>query len=242
LRDFLNRDPIDYKGGPNLYAFCDGNPVNEIDPEGTDPTDPSGFSNLNAQQFLQIQITTPDIQQSWTGFQDTATYKGIMGSYDFLTSLPIPEDPIFDYRLGSAAVADVAEHAPELATLAEPLENVVVKDYYILSKELSDTVNQAHHTIQHAAVRDLPGYSKDAAPATSLRGAGGDSPHGLTRPIQRQPGGGTYGAERRIGYKALRSAGLTRVQARSAVEQSDKYFEGIGVTQSTPTRIPLDRR
>jgi len=32
---FLNRDPTDYKGGPNLYAFCDGNPVNEIDPSGT---------------------------------------------------------------------------------------------------------------------------------------------------------------------------------------------------------------
>jgi RHS repeat-associated protein len=32
---FLNRDPIDYKGGPNLYAYCDGNPVNEVDPEGT---------------------------------------------------------------------------------------------------------------------------------------------------------------------------------------------------------------
>ena len=35
MRDFLNRDPTDYKAGPNLYAFCDGNPVNEIDPSGT---------------------------------------------------------------------------------------------------------------------------------------------------------------------------------------------------------------
>jgi RHS repeat-associated protein len=32
---FINRDPIGYAGGENLYAFCGGNPVNEVDPEGT---------------------------------------------------------------------------------------------------------------------------------------------------------------------------------------------------------------
>jgi RHS repeat-associated protein len=33
---WLSRDPIGYAGGQNLYTFCDGNPVNEADPEGTD--------------------------------------------------------------------------------------------------------------------------------------------------------------------------------------------------------------
>ena len=33
---FINRDPIGYAGGANLYGFCDGNPVNESDPDGTD--------------------------------------------------------------------------------------------------------------------------------------------------------------------------------------------------------------
>jgi len=32
---FINRDPIGYQGGENLYGFADGNPVNESDPNGT---------------------------------------------------------------------------------------------------------------------------------------------------------------------------------------------------------------
>ena len=31
---FVNRDPIGYQGGLNLYAFCSGNPVNWSDPSG----------------------------------------------------------------------------------------------------------------------------------------------------------------------------------------------------------------
>jgi RHS repeat-associated protein len=32
---FINRDPIGYAGGENLYGFTDGNPVNRQDPNGT---------------------------------------------------------------------------------------------------------------------------------------------------------------------------------------------------------------
>jgi len=46
---FVNRDPIGYKGGINLYGFTGNNPVNESDPSGFeprikgDPDDPTGL-------------------------------------------------------------------------------------------------------------------------------------------------------------------------------------------------------
>jgi len=43
---FVNRDPVGYKGGINLYGFCGNNPVNESDPEGTQANDGPNGPNL----------------------------------------------------------------------------------------------------------------------------------------------------------------------------------------------------
>ena len=42
LGRFLQTDPIGYDGGPNLYAYVGGDPVNAADPTGTDDTEISG--------------------------------------------------------------------------------------------------------------------------------------------------------------------------------------------------------
>lgn len=68
------------------------------------------------------------------------------------------------------------------------------------------------------------------------------TPHNTATSVQKQRGGGTYGAERRRGYKALRKAGLSRSDARDAISEADAYFGGIGVNKITPTRIPGNRR
>lgn len=101
----------------------------------------------------------------------------------------------------------------------------------------------AHHVIQDAAMRDLPGYSRTAAPAVELPGPSTRSgtPHYEATQVQRQAGGGTYAAERRIGYKALRRGGLSPADARAAIGRADAYFASIGVTPQTSTRIPGNR-
>jgi RHS repeat-associated protein len=43
LGRFINQDPIGHSGGLNLYLYCHANPVNEIDPDGTD-----GFTDFVA--------------------------------------------------------------------------------------------------------------------------------------------------------------------------------------------------
>jgi hypothetical protein len=101
----------------------------------------------------------------------------------------------------------------------------------------------AHHVIQDAAVRDLLGYNTNAAPGIQLAGPSNvvGTPHNIATGVQRQSGGGTYAAERRIGYKAMRRAGLSEGDARAAIGQADEYFKGIGVGPDTVTRIPGNR-
>ena len=108
----------------------------------------------------------------------------------------------------------------------------------------SSGIKDGHHIIQHAAVRGLPGYKKSRAPAVELPGPStlvGADHYAATR-VQDMSGGGTYGAERRIGYRALREAGYSQADARAAIKLADDYFIGqLGMTFSTPTQVPGNR-
>ena len=104
-------------------------------------------------------------------------------------------------------------------------------------------LRDAHHVIQDAAVRDLPGYDTNLAPGRQLAGpsTAPGTPHYEATQVQRLPGGGTYGAERQIGLDALRAAGYSEEEALRAIQEADNYFGSIGVGPSTPTRIPGNR-
>lgn len=100
-----------------------------------------------------------------------------------------------------------------------------------------------HHIIQDAAVRDVPGYSYSKAPSIELPGPSTKigSPHYKATQVQRQRGGGTYGAERRIAYKALRKAGLTPKAARAQIDRADAHLglPAIGIDTLRPRHANL---
>jgi RHS repeat-associated protein len=129
----------------------------------------------------------------------------------------------------------------EAKPVVQELETVAVTAVATLR---ANGLKDAHHIIQDAAVRDLPGYNTNQALGIQLRGPSTQkgTPHNLATQVQRQSGGGSYAAERRIGYKALRAAGLSEEAARATIDQVDQFFEAIGVTPSTPTRIPGNRK
>ncbi|QJW82577.1 hypothetical protein [Burkholderia glumae] len=107
-----------------------------------------------------------------------------------------------------------------------------------------DVDPDSHHIIQDAAVRNLPDYSRRLAPSVQLSGPSYQqgSEHYMATRVQQQADGGTYAAERRIGYKALRRAGLSQAEARCHIQRADAHFSALGVSGDTPLRVPGNRR
>lgn len=102
----------------------------------------------------------------------------------------------------------------------------------------------AHHIIQHAAVRDVPGHSRGQAPAIQLDGPSTQvgSPHFNATQVQRQAGGRTYGAERQTAACSLAAAGCSPSQIADALALTDSYFtDGLGLTLDSPLRISGNR-
>lgn len=105
-------------------------------------------------------------------------------------------------------------------------------------------LSDAHHIIQDAAVRDLPGYATNAAPGVQLSGPStlAGTEHYAATVVQRAAGGGTYAAERQIAFNALKAAGFSDSEAAAAVARADNYFiKELGVDIDTQTRIPGNR-
>jgi RHS repeat-associated protein len=112
--------------------------------------------------------------------------------------------------------------------------------------ELRDMgVKDGHHIVQDAAVRNLPGYSYNGAPAIGLPGPphAEGAPHQAATRAQRQcSGGGTLGHEFAHAETALLAAGASPDIAKTAVGYAQADFAAKGFGPSTPTRIPSTRK
>jgi hypothetical protein len=103
----------------------------------------------------------------------------------------------------------------------------------------------AHHIIQHAAVREVSGYNRDAAPAIVLLGpstAPGTPHYNATQAQRAASVCGSYGAERQVGVDALRAAGMPSPVVAAALQAADAYFKDeLGLSNSSSLRTPGDR-
>jgi len=95
---FVNRDPIGYAGGENLYGFAGGNPVNE--------SDPSGFDPLLSGQDLKEGLGT-----GWAGFStavwNTPGLSNINRKYNIYSAGDYANQPGFStsVTLGTVGIA-----------------------------------------------------------------------------------------------------------------------------------------
>lgn len=118
-------------------------------------------------------------------------------------------------------------------------------------KNLQGKFYQAHHVIQDKAIEGVEQvagfekYSKREATTVHLEGHAkkAGTEHAAATKVQGERralgDGGTYGAERRLGYRALRASGLSRNDSKEIVRRADDYFlKRLGFTLDTPTNIP----
>lgn len=261
---FTQRDPKGFIDGINRYAYAINNPVNYTDPRGTSVFN-SSLSNSVTQSTSYFGTSTStnynlgsgsgagglssssqSLQAAPSSSLGSAAKEfalGFVPGYDLYQAFNNPDAGFTDYAIGVLGVFPGVGKAAGLGLKGgRAVVNGVTKN--TVGELRTAGMKDAHHIIQDAAAKNLPGYNTNKAPGVQLAGPANKvgTPHNLATAVQRQAGGGTYAAERRIGYKALRKAGISRQDTRQYIQQSDDYFGGLGVTGSTPMRTVRNRR
>ena len=151
-------------------------------------------------------------------------------------------------KFSGAQVASASPHTEARGTSTTRLAPVFATESGVsptVGELRASGASDAHHIIQDAAARDIPGYKTGAAPGIQLEGPSTEigSPHYEATQVQRTAGvGGTFGAERQVACMSLAAAGCSPAEITDALARSDAYFvDQLGLSYDSPMRIPGNR-
>ena len=119
------------------------------------------------------------------------------------------------------------------------VEGHSIGSYNMVKSITRNTSLQAHHIIQHWAVKGLPGYTRGAAPTISLEGPSYNRATQHGRATLAQVGGrrGKLADEFVRGLHALEAAMISQVAVRAAMDVAARHFyEDLNFTPETRTR------
>jgi len=156
---FVNRDPIGYGGGINLYGFAGNNPVNESDPSGFDPKikgdpdDPTGLPRDDEGQWHGSTMN-PAAQDGTHEARRANAMRRSLGSVLFGAILAVvsPEGKVLE-------AAEEALTAARAARLARAGSSSV----RLLNPPIIQTIKGLQHTIDrhtYSGIAKWAGRSK----------------------------------------------------------------------------------
>jgi RHS repeat-associated protein len=225
---------LERPGERNLYRYAGNNPVQYADPTG------HGWASLFVKGVVRLFKGAEKADEVASVVEDVAIIVGRESTFGarVLSAISLGSEYL------PVSIGDLKDGVRWLRGSDRAADAARTMRLGTYNQLRAQGAKDAHHIIQDKAAKDLPGYKRGDAPTVQLDGPPSQigSPHYKATAVQREAGGGTYAAERRIGYKALRAAGLSPEQSRQAVEFADRYFGSIGVTPSTPTRVPGNRQ
>lgn len=208
-------DPTMQGVGTNRYAYAGNDPVNNSDPNG----------------HLAVEVRDPRVAVG------LAVALGLGYAIKGLVDGALA-------RVTSQHRIDISINPPTTAMANSQSQNKTWSSYTdvqranVSTRTESFETRQAHHIVQDAAVRDLPGYNAARAPAVSLT----VTEHQRATMAQRAASvaglRGTLGNEYGVGFAGLIAAGMSPKRARDEVERSKGYFESLGIGPEAETRTP----
>jgi RHS repeat-associated protein len=176
---FISPDPRTFTGGSNHYVYCGGDPINLVDPLGTDPT--SRASQLvNTGPAKQISQATQQAQQVVDVAKDASQLAGDPKSFlESKASKAVPEGAKSEYEKTLEENAKTAEESS--SSFLKELEEL----YQKARKQLCGDDEEDQKKRQEEARKKQEQRAKDAASKKEVKSSSTSDPSRGPQPIPR---------------------------------------------------------